>query len=184
MKEHNKRLRRQEKETKQQLAAAGISKETQDAMNILPWAEKVPVMIEGSVDVPELPVPASALVPALPGPKEKAEQEAVVISDDELKHLNAVLDQAGQEEDLIPEAEIIPDDELAHLESLLEQVNESEAADPDPVLNPEPESTEDDELKRLEAILNQAEQEKAQVPETDQAPEEDEIERLNKLFDL
>ena len=42
---HNKRMRRLEKETRQQLSSAGISRKAQDTLNILPWAgKKVPIL--------------------------------------------------------------------------------------------------------------------------------------------
>lgn len=198
VKEHNKRLSRMKKETQQQLAAVGISKKTQETMNILPWAEKVPILMNGRADDPQAIEGARK---ALPEPKGKAKAEGREISDEELKRLEALLDENDgdegvgvespmpQEEDEIPEAEIlfettedsVPDtdkteeeDELSRLEMLLDSA-EVDAHQERIAGNL---ADEEDEMRRLEALL--AESEPPSTPED--ASEEDELERLNRLL--
>lgn len=84
VKKHNKRLARLKKDTRKNLSELGISHESQDALDILPFAGKVPVIAQ-----------TDDTIPAIASPQNQ-------ISDTEIKRLEAITTQAQAENDAAP----------------------------------------------------------------------------------
>ncbi|MCK5100798.1 MAG: hypothetical protein KAR45_22000, partial [Desulfobacteraceae bacterium] len=96
---HNKRLGRLKKQTRQNLAELGITHESQDALNILPFTQKAPIL-PGVVDNYSIP------------------EKTTAISEKENKRLEKIMAQAELENEMPPE---IPkpkywDSDLEHYE--------------------------------------------------------------------
>lgn len=83
VKSHNKRLAKMKKQARQTLADLGISHESQDMLNVLPFAQKAPVLPQ-----PEQPAPA----------KKQTEQ----ISEKQIKRLAAITEKARHEKEQAP----------------------------------------------------------------------------------
>ena len=146
VKEHNKRMRRLEKETRQQLSAAGISRKAQDALDVLPFAKKkMPILPESPPGTKPTGKPTAEPTP----PEDLARYESLSQNTEadiqpqktaELSRLEGLLDH-----------EDVPDSkasELSRLERLLDDDN-------DDVIDLPMES----ESTRLAALLNEASQE-------------------------
>ncbi|MBA3011109.1 MAG: DDE-type integrase/transposase/recombinase [Proteobacteria bacterium] len=88
VKDHNKRLARHKNEAIKQLEAMGVTKEAQDSLNILPFAQKVPVLPDAN---------------SQNNHNKKRSNSPEKLTEKEIKRLELVMEKAEAEKDILPE---------------------------------------------------------------------------------
>lgn len=171
---HNKRLGRMKKEAREKLTAAGISKSTQDTLDILPFSGKVPILPEttGNAPRPGKPAPKADA----PAPEDLARYEEMLSDAEATAPATSKVDDIARLERLLvdePGARAPASSDMSHLESLLETEEESAPADA--------------EDSRLAALLNDTDKEtRAQEGQGVPRPEhwESDLSRYEWVFRL